>query len=100
MRKTKKESIQSSNPWSPSDERAHSASMIEWWCAQALLKSPTLSEQLSFKATLTQWNEHHRIGSIFHQTLHKQHSDFTSFYARNEEKHIRKSINSWKPRTT
>lgn len=77
-----------SNPWHQSDEQPHPDSMIEWWCAQAVLNSPTLSDVYSFKSTLTQWNEHHRIGSIFHQTLHKQHEDFKSFYQRDETKQL------------
>lgn len=88
MKNGKQKTNISAHPWMVTDEHPHPDSMIEWWCAQALLNNPDFSEPLSFKATLTQWNEPTGRGSIFHQTLHNQYSDFKSFYKRDNSNQL------------
>lgn len=43
------------NPWTSEDERDHFPCKMEWWCAQAFLKTGEDNKRWSLKATITKW---------------------------------------------
>jgi len=58
------------NPWKPNDEKEHSSSVIEWWCAEGFLKNIKNKRSWTFKGSFTEWHSgNNKVGMNTNLTL-------------------------------
>jgi len=62
--------MKNKNPWSPSDEKEHLGSKIEWWASEAFFTSTENNKKWSFKGNLVELNQKPYLGSIIHSMLY------------------------------